>query len=94
MSHCSGEIATGAALFYSKGCEYCHTVSGYGGIRGPDLTDAGDRMSADQVRTRLYSGATNMPSYTKILTADEVNAITAFVESRSRWPSASAASQP
>ncbi len=83
----SGEIATGAALFYSKGCEYCHAVAGYGGIRGPDLTYAGDRMTADQVKTRLYSGATNMPSYTKILTPDELNAIVAFLESRTRYPS-------
>jgi ubiquinol-cytochrome c reductase cytochrome b subunit len=83
----SGEIATGAALFYSKGCEYCHAVSGYGGIRGPDLTDAGDRLTADQVKTRLYSGATNMPSYTRILTPDELEAIVAFLESRTRFPS-------
>ena len=42
----SGPIADGARVFYDKGCEYCHIVSGYGGIRGPDLSDAGDRMSS------------------------------------------------
>jgi ubiquinol-cytochrome c reductase cytochrome b subunit len=81
------EIAQGATLFYSKGCEYCHAVAGFGGIRGPDLTYAGDRMSANQIKTRIYSGATNMPSYTKILTPEETAAIVAFVGSRTRWPS-------
>jgi ubiquinol-cytochrome c reductase cytochrome b subunit len=81
-------IATGASLFYAKGCEYCHTVAGHGGIRGPDLTVAGDRMTQAQMRTRLYSGATNMPSYTNILSPDEVSAIVAFLASRTKFPSA------
>ncbi len=86
------DVVRGAALFHSKGCEYCHAVSGRGGIRGPDLSTAGDRMSPEQVKTRLYSGATNMPSYTRILTPDEVSALVAFLESRTRWPAAAAAS--
>ncbi len=49
-----------------------------------------DRMTAAQIATRIYSGATNMPSYTKILTPDELNAIVAFVASRSRFPAAAA----
>lgn len=86
----SVEVVQGAALFYSKGCEYCHSVAGYGGIRGPDLTFAGDRMTGNQVRTRLYSGATNMPSYTHILTETETSALVAFLASRTRWPSPAA----
>ncbi len=82
------EVARGAALFYSKGCQYCHTVSGYGGIRGPDLTDAGDRMTADQMKTRIYSGAANMPSYTTILKPDEIDALVAFLGTRTRWQAA------
>jgi len=85
------EVARGASLFYSKGCEYCHTVSGLGGIRGPDLTYAGDRMSADQMKTRIYSGAENMPSYTEILTREEIAALTSFLQSRTRVLSAAAA---
>jgi ubiquinol-cytochrome c reductase cytochrome b subunit len=80
------EVQLGAALFYSKGCQYCHLVSGQGGIRGPDLTDAGDRMTPQQMKTRIYSGATNMPSYTNILRPGELDALVAFLRTRTRWP--------
>lgn len=78
----SGPVADGARIFYQKGCEYCHTVSGYGGIRGPDLSDAGDRMGAAQMATRIFSGAENMPSYRGELTPEQLNALLAFLSSR------------
>lgn len=84
------EVQRGAALFYSMGCQYCHLVAGRGGIRGPDLTLAGDRMTPEQMKTRIYSGATNMPSYTEILRPDEVEALVAFLRTRTRWPAADA----
>ncbi len=80
----SGPIAQGAQVFYRKGCEYCHTISGYGGIRGPDLTYAGDRLTPEQMKTRIFSGAVNMPSYTKILNDDELSNLIAFLTSRQR----------
>ena len=80
----AGPVADGARVFFDKGCEYCHTVSGYGGIRGPDLTFAGDRMSAAQIQVRIFSGATNMPSYTKNLTPQQLTDLVAFLESRRR----------
>jgi hypothetical protein len=79
-----GPIADGARVFYDKGCEYCHTISGYGGIRGPDLSDAGDRMSAAQIATRIFSGAENMPSYRGNLKAEELASLLAFLASRHR----------
>lgn len=82
----SGPIADGATLFYKKGCEYCHSVSGYGGIRGPDLSYAGNRMTVDQMKTRIFSGAPNMPSYTGNLTPEDLSALLAFLQSRHRKP--------
>jgi ubiquinol-cytochrome c reductase cytochrome b subunit len=82
----SGPIAEGATVFYKKGCEYCHAVDGYGGVRGPDLTYAGDRMNAAQMKTRIFSGATNMPSYTGNLSPDQLSALLAFLQSRRRGP--------
>jgi len=80
----SGPIADGAKVFHDKGCEYCHKVSGYGGIRGPDLTYAGDNMTAAQMTTRIYSGATNMPSYNGNITSEQLSALLAFLSSRHR----------
>jgi hypothetical protein len=59
----SGPVATGARVFYDKGCEFCHMISGRGGIRGPDLSYVGDRLTRDKIATRIFSGAANMPSY-------------------------------
>jgi ubiquinol-cytochrome c reductase cytochrome b subunit len=81
-----GPVADGARLFHDKGCEYCHLVSGYGGIRGPDLTYAGDTMTPAQMTTRIYSGGTNMPSYNGNLTSYQLSALLAFLSSRHRQP--------
>lgn len=80
----SGPIADGAKVFYDKGCEFCHTISGYGGIRGPDLTYAGDRMTPAQMETRIYSGAQNMPSYHGNITPQELSDLLTFLNSRRR----------
>jgi ubiquinol-cytochrome c reductase cytochrome b subunit len=82
----SGPIADGAKIFHDKGCEYCHKVSGYGGIRGPDLTYAGDTLTAAQMTTRIYSGATNMPSYNGNMTSEQLSTLLAFLSSRHRQP--------
>jgi ubiquinol-cytochrome c reductase cytochrome b subunit len=81
-----GPVADGARIFHDKGCEFCHAVSGYGGVRGPDLTYAGDTMTPAQMTTRIYSGATNMPSYNGNLTSDQLSALLAFLSSRHRQP--------
>jgi ubiquinol-cytochrome c reductase cytochrome b subunit len=89
----SGQTADGAKIFYKKGCEYCHEVAGYGGIRGPDLTYAADRMTGAQMTTRIFSGAANMPSYTGNLTPQELSSLLAFLQSRHRKPSALSSTQ-
>ncbi|MGH9540433.1 MAG: cytochrome b N-terminal domain-containing protein [Terriglobales bacterium] len=86
----SGPVALGAGVFYEKGCEYCHRISGYGGIRGPDLSDVGDRLNADQITTRIFSGATNMPSYSGNMSPAELSAVVAFLQSRHTLPPAPA----
>lgn len=78
----SGPIADGARVFHAKGCEFCHIVSGYGGIRGPALTDVGDRLTREQMRTRILSGAENMPSYTGNLTPEQMSVLLEFLASR------------
>jgi len=78
----SGPIYRGAQLFHVKGCEFCHAIAGYGGHRGPALTDVGNRLTPEQMTWRILNGGTNMPSFGGNLTLDELNAIVAFLESR------------
>jgi ubiquinol-cytochrome c reductase cytochrome b subunit len=82
----SGPVANGAKVFYEKGCEFCHTIAGYGGIRGPDLTYVADRMSTEQIKTRIFSGAENMPSYNGNLTDEQLRSLLTFLETRQRRP--------
>lgn len=78
----SGPVYEGAQLFRVKGCEYCHQIAGYGGQRGPDLTYVRDRLSQEQLTIRIVNGGTNMPAFGGILSAEELNKITAFLDSR------------
>jgi ubiquinol-cytochrome c reductase cytochrome b subunit len=75
-------VINGSKLFLSKGCEYCHTISGYGGQRGPNLTTVGGRLTTNQLTTRILNGGKNMPAYGSILTPQELNDLVAFLESR------------
>lgn len=77
-------VTKGAALFHEKGCEYCHSVEGQGGHRGPDLTDVADRMTPGDLTIRILSGRGNMPAFASMLKPDEVDAIVAFLKTRSR----------
>ena len=82
----SGPVANGAKVFYEKGCEFCHSIAGYGGIRGPDLTYVADRMSTAQIKTRIFSGAENMPSYNGNLTDEQLLSLLTFLDTRQRRP--------
>ena len=69
-------------LFYSKGCEYCHSIDHNGGEKGPDLTSVGDRLSVDQLRLRIVNGGENMPAYGGILEKKELDALVFFLSSQ------------
>jgi ubiquinol-cytochrome c reductase cytochrome b subunit len=81
----SGAAADGAKLFFQHGCEYCHSVGGYGGVRGPDLTDVGNRLTAQQMIIRILNGGDNMPAFASTLTTTQVNDLVAFLQSRTVW---------
>ena len=76
----------GAQLFYDKGCEFCHTIDGQGGMRGPDLTLVAHRLSVNDLRIKIANGGGNMPSFAGVLTHDELENLVAFLESRVTMP--------
>lgn len=78
----SGPIYQGAVLFHQAGCEDCHSVGGYGGLRGPDLTNVGGRLTSQDMIIRIMNGGENMPSFARILSASELNDLVAFLQSR------------
>ena len=74
----------GARLFHEKGCEFCHAYAGQGGKRGPDLTAVGGRMTVEQIALRITNGSENMPAYARTLTPQQVDALVAFLSTRTR----------
>lgn len=76
------QVILGATLFHDKGCEYCHTIAGSGGKRGPNLTAIADRLSEQQITLRILNGAYNMPSFARSLKPEDLSALLAFLETR------------
>lgn len=76
------EVVTGGALFYKKGCLYCHKIDDQGGYKGPDLTEVGLRLSYGDLNIRIVNGGNNMPAYGGILNKKELTAIIAFLQTR------------
>lgn len=75
-------VVRGAALFHERGCEFCHYVSGYGGRRGPELTDIADRLTREQMIRFIMNGGYNMPPFASVLRSDELEDLVAFLETR------------
>jgi ubiquinol-cytochrome c reductase cytochrome b subunit len=78
----TGDALQGATLFEQKGCIACHAIGGVGGIRGPDLSAAGDRLTEEQLTWRILTGGTNMPAYGETLQPDEVRSLVTFLGQR------------
>jgi ubiquinol-cytochrome c reductase cytochrome b subunit len=77
-----GDALVGADLFKARACISCHAIEGAGGHRGPDLSNAGARLSPDQLTWRILNGGHNMPAYGNTISPDDLNALVAFLETR------------
>jgi ubiquinol-cytochrome c reductase cytochrome b subunit len=76
----SPSAQAGAQLFTARGCANCHAIQGAGGTRGPELTDVGARLTADQLTWRILYGGVNMPAYGTALTPEEHARLVEFLE--------------
>jgi ubiquinol-cytochrome c reductase cytochrome b subunit len=76
------DVESGSKLFYTKACLYCHSISGQGGHRGPDLTKVGERLTESQITIRIVNGGGNMPAYGGTLSQKELKDLVSFLKSR------------
>jgi ubiquinol-cytochrome c reductase cytochrome b subunit len=76
-----------AAAVYARHCIGCHTVDGEGGTDGPDLSAIGRKHDPATLRRWIadpeaVNPEAEMPSFEKRLTADELDAIAAYLSGR------------
>jgi mono/diheme cytochrome c family protein len=71
----------GAADFRARGCVRCHSITGVGGDRAPDLGSVGLRRSPRQIRNQIMKGGHGMPPFGKTLSGGEVDDLVAFLSS-------------
>jgi ubiquinol-cytochrome c reductase cytochrome b subunit len=78
----SPQAQQGALLFHDKRCESCHMISGYGGLRGPNLTLVADHLTTQQMEWRILNGGHNMPAFAGILKPEETNDLLTFLHTQ------------
>lgn len=79
LSTTDPKVLAGASTFHARGCQYCHRVLGRGGTYGPSLTDVTVRLSKGEITARTIVGYRDMPAYRDQLSAEELDAILAFL---------------
>jgi mono/diheme cytochrome c family protein len=85
----AGRVDVGAALYRKVGCFQCHVNEAQGGANGPRLGPDPVPFARFSQYTRKPTG--DMPPYTeKVLSAQDMADIYAFVRSRPRPPAVSA----
>src|SRR5262245_17242391 len=74
----------GAVMFQNKNCRNCHALDNIGGLRGPDLTTVGARLTHDQLVDQVSNGTPgggNMPAYGRQIKPEEMTALVDFLVS-------------
>ncbi|MEM8954600.1 MAG: cytochrome b N-terminal domain-containing protein [Verrucomicrobiota bacterium] len=80
------DVVEGAALMHTKGCLYCHNIDGYGGHRGPELSDIGQLLTREDLIIRINNGGHNMPAFAPALTSKDLGKIVDFLQTRRDKP--------
>jgi ubiquinol-cytochrome c reductase cytochrome b subunit len=80
LQRAGSQNAGGAQLFQDKGCRTCHSLSGTGGERGPDLTHVAGRLTREQLITRILNGGNNMPAFGGNISDSELQQLVGFLQ--------------
>lgn len=75
----TGSALQGAQVYEQQGCISCHAIAGAGGIRGPNLSEVGSRLSRDQLTWRILYGGRNMPAYGTTIPPVDLDALVDFL---------------
>lgn len=70
----------GALVFQEMQCRNCHSLSGVGGERGPELNMVATRMTESQLIRQVLQGSGNMPAYGDSLSPSQTTALVGFLE--------------
>jgi ubiquinol-cytochrome c reductase cytochrome b subunit len=72
----------GAKVYADYGCRQCHSIHhDNGGVKGPDLSDVGTRLSKSQIKMQILQGGRQMPPFAAILEKSEANDLVAYLAS-------------
>jgi ubiquinol-cytochrome c reductase cytochrome b subunit len=85
----------GALIFQYKNCRNCHCLDGKGGLRGPDLTFVGARLTPNLLIDQISNGTPgggNMPAFGKQISPAEMAVLVDFLTHRR--PPGEASAQP
>ena len=59
----------------------CHSITGVGGVRAPDLGNVALRRDARRIKDQIMKGGHGMPPFGKVLKKDQVNDLVQFLTS-------------
>jgi mono/diheme cytochrome c family protein len=71
----------GSQAFQTKGCLRCHSITGVGGKRAPDLGSVGLRRSPAQIRRQIERGGHGMPPFGGVLSRHDISDLVEFLRS-------------
>jgi len=69
----------GATAFQNSGCPRCHSITGVGGTRGPDLGAVSRRRTPAQIRRQILHGGHGMPPFGRVLSLRDVDDLVEFL---------------
>lgn len=79
VHYANPQLQRGTVLFYKKGCQYCHQIKGYGGLKGPNLSEIGRTWTTNQLAVQIVNGGGEMPAYGGMLSKTELNDLVFFL---------------